>query len=287
MKPSGIDSLLNGSGCIGAFVVDGEALRPLSNASEDARDTAGRTRALWASLVPVVSDAGIVIGKRPKGMSIASQKGGLILEAKGAFNIGMLRAAMQHEDPVLPTAVEAPSTGTKAANIAIWAFATWIDETETPRHLVLHVGAETFSILARKGKFAMVQGEAPSAIAAALLDAERNGTAVELSMGPLPDHHGELDFTALDLFEARSSETDEWLMDRNALPASIPEKATFAMTRDVAALAQKLSTWGEGEACELSVLRHGNIKQVIATTNTAGEVMLKALEHVEQSNEGH
>jgi len=209
-------------------------------------------------------------------MSVASENGGIILESRDAVNLGMLRASLQKEDVIIPSTNEVAQFSPRSTHKALWTLAEWIDGTELPRCFALNVGEASFSVLAEKGRFAVLQGPSPEEIGKAILQAGEDGSHVELSLEPLPDHQGSLDYRAIDLFDAIHSEGSEWVVDQNGFPSTMPRDASFTLARDVALLAQNLTEWCQGEAFELSVLRTNRIIEVIATKETADIIRFSA-----------
>jgi len=274
MYPTGLDFVLSSAACRGAFIVGGNGVTPLAATSDAAKASAMRTRDVWASLTPIMSDAGFLIGEREAGVSIVSRKGGVIVEASGAVNLGILRAALQNENTVDVAVDSSVILGPCVGTNAIWALADWIDAIEAPRQLRLHLGEKTIDLTASKGRFAVADSSPPASVVDAITAAAEAGTPIELSYAGLPDSLGPVDLSPLDLFCPERVDSEEWIMGQSAMPLSVPVTASFAEVRQMAVLAQRLAAWGNGAPFELSILRNGTTKEVVARATNKNEIRM-------------
>lgn len=272
MSSTGLDYIVQNAACRGAFKVDGASLTPLSAVEPSVEQGAQRTRNLWASLVPVVSDAGLMIGTRGAEQSIASARGGVIVEAKSAINLGILKAALNKQDPIQPDAGTAPDLDPGLT--ALWTLADWIAAIEVPRCLRVHLGAETWDVLAKQGRFSLIDATAED-LSKAILAAADAKTAIEVSYTELPDPAAPCAHDPIEIFGPDRNTTGDWRLRSDGSPVSVPTTATLPALRDIAVLGQRLTDWRQGRPFELAILRDGRTKEVIATSTETEDINVK------------
>lgn len=275
MHIAGLEYILQNTACRGAFMVNGDTLTPLSSVDSSVAQGAQRTRNLWASLAPLVSDAGMVIGTRGAEQSIASSRGGVIVEASRALNLGVLRAALKRQDPVAPQTAPDQAPALSEGLIALCTLADWIAAIEAPRCLRVHLGPDAWDLVAARGRFRPAGDGTPQSLVAALLAAAEAGADLALSYTDLPDPLGTCDLEPLALFGAARNATGEWHLKSNGAPISIPQTATLAGLRDMAQLARHLTDWRQGLPFELAVLRDGRTKEIVATSDAPDEIRFR------------
>lgn len=268
--------MLSGAACRGAFqLTDGE-LVSLTRNDKTVCEDAHRTRDVLSSLAECLPDVGTIIAKRETGLSIASIRGGLILETSAPVNIGMLRVALRNEE-----VVQFDQSGTTAiaagGTRALWNLATWIEMIETARTIRVCAGADSFTLWARKGKFGMLDKSTPSELAAAVLSANQSGAAVTLSYEEDHDVTADAVHEPLALFEPatpEATEANEWQFDMAGVPTTRPKHTTLKTTGRMLALHTHLQSWGAGQAFEVTVLRDGETPRVIAQGHESNQIRI-------------
>lgn len=274
MSTTGLQYIVQNTACRGAFKVDGEDLTPLSAVDPSVEQGAHRTRNLWASLVPVVSDAGMMIGTRGAEQSIASARGGVIVEAKSAINLGILKAALNKQDPIQPDDAADMAPGITAGQIALWTLADWIATIEVPRCLRLHLGDEPWDVVVVKGQFGLPD-KTPQDLRTAILAAADADALLEVSYTELPGSPGRCTHDPIEIFGPDRNSTGDWRLRSDGTPISVPTSATLPALRDIVVLGQRLTDWRQGRPFELAVLREGRTKEVIATSMEPEEINVK------------
>ncbi|MEM6939106.1 MAG: hypothetical protein AAF509_03140 [Pseudomonadota bacterium] len=252
----------------------GDEMTPLKSGGPEAGAGAVRTRALWASLGSYLQSDGVMIAKRDGQLSIASHKGGIILETSGPVNIGMLKAALQHEAVVRPTVLKGEKASLWPAQRALWSLARWIDGTETARFLQITAGSAAFQIAARKGAFCEVSGAEPAAIVAAFEQAGAEGAAVMLAYADLPDPWPAMTHQPIDLLCKVEKDAGTLTIRAANTPISVPAPVNLEEAMDFARLAGPLSTWGNGDPFEIIYLPEGSRQETIARSDGPGHIEL-------------
>ncbi len=274
MQSTALSTILDSGVCQGAYRLTGDDVEPLKPAKDTHRDAARRTRDLWASLGAIVSDVDLMIGKRNEALSIASHKGGMILETAGPVNIGILRAALQHEDAVRPTQQLANESDLGAGIRALWALVRWIENVEASRAIRVQAGDSAIRLFARKGLFGLPDGAKIEDVATKILNAGQAGASVTLTYEPWPDTAPEMRLRPTELLPAAGADATDWVFDDAGVPAAVPRSATMDDATKASALAQRLSSWGEGRPFEVSVLRNGTTKQVVARKGPDDRILI-------------
>ncbi len=277
MKPTKLDFIINSASCSAAFQLSDAGLTPLKPSTPKLADAAGRTRDLWASLDALVPDSGIMIAKRDDGQSVASRKGGLIIEATGAINIGIMRAAMQNEDAVKPNLADGLSEDQQPGPKALWNLARWIEQIEANRVLVVTAGDTELKLWARKGRFGTETGVMASDVASAVLEAGSAKKPISLAYDMWTEDAPELVCDPVDLFSRVPSDAAEWVMDNTGCPRTSPKNATLEDAAQAAALAERLLLWGEGRPSEVAILREGGAKEIVARCDASSHIFIKTL----------
>ena len=275
MYPAAIDIVLKAGACRGAFKVTGADILPLNAQSADAKAEAARTRDLWARLHPYLPASGLLVAKRDEHLSIVSNKGGIIIETSGPVNIGILKAALQNEDVVVPDAT-ASAQDLAPAHRALWSLARWIEGIETPRRMIVSAGSETFEVVGRKGRFAMTQGGDLDTLRAACAAAEQEGSPVTLSYAALDTPLPEMSFEPLDLLCLTKGEI--WTLCDAGRFVAVPGQSNLDEARNVANLVTPITSWADGQPFEVSYLRDGAAKEIIARAGAdqPGQIFVNA-----------
>lgn len=273
MALSQLDTIFASSACRGAFQLDGGELVSLTRGDPSVSDDAERTKGLWSSLSAFVPDLSTVIAKRDTGVSIASARGGVILETSAPVNIGMVRAALRNEAPIELEDVgldQLDAGGTRA----LWALSSWIEGTETERAMRVCVGDEALMLWARKGKFGLPSGVTPGAVAKSILSANETGKPVTLSFEALDGSSAKAVHGPLALFSADQSAEDEWHFNISGLPTRRPEDASLQTTGRMLGLHAHLKSWRDGQPFEVTILRDCGRPQVIAQGTNPDEIRI-------------
>lgn len=271
-----LDYILNGAVCQAAFQLDGDALTALKAGAPAMVGAAERTRDLWASLASVAPDAGIMIAKRDGAVSIASRKGGLIIEASGALNLGMLRGALQNEEAIQPSPTAKGAGLSLPGPKALYKLADWISGTEMGREIALRIGDKDATIWARQGRFATEEGTSPNDLAADILIAAAAGAAVTLSYKAWPANPPEMPLAPIALFSCAPSETTEWVLDDTGLPQVCPKTATLEDVAKTSVFVESLLSWAEGQPSEVAVLGDAPGLTTIARFDAASTISVGA-----------
>lgn len=276
MYPAALDMILKSPECRGAYKVDGADIAPLSGVKAAAGEDAARTRDIWARVGAQVSDSGLMIAKREDALSIASLKGGLILETSGPVNIGILKAALQNEDAVRPE-IEATTDEIDDPGLrALWSLATWVEAIETPRLLRVTAGKAVCELVARKGRFQPLGKVSPSGIADTLLAAGNSEHPITLTYGSLPSRLPQMRFAPLDLLCAQKGKRVGWIVAADGRFNDVPGDASLGNAKDIFALAKLLGAWGGGRPFEVAILQDNAIREVIAHSDTSEHIHLTA-----------
>lgn len=276
MNSNVLEFVLNSTACRGAFKTDGMALTPLSSGAEHLHQSAQRTHDLWASMTPMLSDAGLIVASRGTDQSIASARGGIILEASGSINLGMLKSALKQQDHVEPASDLTFSETTDAGQVVLWNLVDWISSIEAPRLLNLHLGEDVIAMVAQKGAFACLGKQKVSAVASKVQSAIKAKSSISLSYDQLGEKIPTCDCDPVALFGASRNDTGEWVHKADGTPVSIPQDADFADIRQMAVFTQRLDHWREGLPCELAVLHEERAKEVVAIADSAEEIKITA-----------
>jgi hypothetical protein len=267
MSAAALDMILNSPTCRGAFRLDGDRMEPLKVSGPNAGEAAERMRDLWVSLNAVVPDADLVIGKHADGYSVASQRGGMLLETNSLPNLGILRSALKNEDTITPAATDA-----KGPANAVLDLASWIDGTETRRAMEVVAGEARIRLWARKGRFGLLDGQTPATVAEHVSTASDAGQKVLLTLVEWTSDAPDMTFQPLELLAPSAS--DNWVFGANGTPEAAPRSATLDQASKAATLAQRLATWGQGNPFQIEVLRDNASRDVIARSEDATRIEL-------------
>lgn len=272
-----LDYILQSATCAAAFQLNGDDMTSLKPSGPAMADAAVKTRALWASLDGLMPETAMMVAKRDGAISIASRKGGLIIEASGAVNLGILRGALQNEGMVAPGlshVLSATSPGPRA----LWSLADWIEQIEASREMQVDAGEQSITVWAQKGRFALPAGLTPSDLAKAVLAAGRASKPVELSYNPWSNGPGnaapKMAYRPIDLFARTPSATAEWVLDDTGCPKTLPRSATLQDVAQAATLGENLLRWADGEPSEISVLNGNAVLKTIARFDATSEISI-------------
>ncbi len=262
MAVSDLNSIISSSACRGAFQLSDGELTSLSGGDASAIDDARRTKDLWSSLASFVPDLGTVVAKRESGISIASMRGGIILEVSAPVNIGIVRAALRNESKIsFEDDGKTPLVADGAK--ALWTLASWIDGIETRRALRVSVGTDVFRLWARKGKFGLKSDKTPADLAGFVLSANETAGPVTLSYDVSDDDAPDAVHLPLDLLATGETEKDEWHFDNLGVPKMRPRHACLKTAGRMLSLHAQLKSWGAGQPFEVTILRDGGPPEVI------------------------
>ncbi len=273
MNNEALIRLTSSTACNGAFRIVGEDLEPISAHHGAAKHQASRTRDLWCRVGDVVSDTGLMIAKRGQAMSIATRRGGVIVESEGAMNIGILRAALKDEAPV-PAPSEAPTPGAPDTLNAIWDLMSWIAMVETPRLFLIDIAAERAELLVSKGKFAVMGKGSTKAISALLHGAVDSSGEITLGYGPLPKKMPDCALQPMDLLDLRATDDGSWSFAASGLLKAAPKTATHTEARDVSAMARSVLDWCSGEVSEITLIQDNMQQHVVAHSTGDGLITI-------------
>jgi len=273
MSSAALNSIVGSTACRGAFRLNGDEIEPIKAGPKTMGEAAARTRDLWASVGPIVSDAGLMIAKRDDAMSVASPKGGLIIEASGPINIGILRAALQNETAVQPAALDATSA-LAPGPLALVSLAQWIADIEAPRALEINAGDTPLRLWARKGKFGLAGGSTAADIAACILNAGANNKPITLEYGSLGGDVPDMCYDPISFFTQSATDEANWVIDETGIPTAGPESARLEDAIQAMALAHCLKAWSTGTSFEVSVLDGNRQTQVIARAEDPHRILL-------------
>lgn len=265
MEARAFESILNNANCIGAFRIADQDMEPIKPTS--AGPEALRTRGLWSAVGSAMSDAGLMIAKRSGGVSLASRKGGMIVEASGPLNIGILRAALNSADAVVPKLEVATSACATPSAKALWALAEWIDGIETRRDITIMAGQHSIRLAASQGAFTSLDKSTCAQIKTKLNDAAADDQPITLTYAEIENPDLSFEHKAINLFDAQTSKPSHWSFDWTGLPISHPENARLSDALEARGLCLHLIDWGQGDAFEVSVLTGLGKPYVIAKSN--------------------
>lgn len=269
-----LNDILADRSCVGAFRVTDDALVSLRSSGPGIAESAARMSRVWASLNTFMPDAATVIAKRGDSLTVASQKGGLILEAAGAFNIGLLRTVLSGEDIGLPPAPANDTPIAQPGTRALMNLATWITDIEAERALVLTVGDVCHRLWARRGQFALEDGQTPGDLAKTILAVTETGAPVELTYAAWSDPAPTPCLAPMALFTGAEVRDDGWAFDASGLLSSMPANATLDQLRQMLAMRDSLVDWGQGHPFAVTVIRQGRAPEVVASRKDQTTVRL-------------
>lgn len=254
MSAAQLEKIYRSPACLGAFKLGGGDLLSLTDAEPSVVIAAQRTADLCSSLASLIPDLGTLIAKREKGMSIATARGGIILEASAPINIGMLRSALRDAETI---ALEqtATSLSASAGTKALVNLANWIQQVETTRAMHLTAGDTVVKLWARKGKFGLADGVASSNIASAIFEGAKAAKPISLSYDILATDYPSCGLDPVALFGQENPDGLDWTYDTGGAPQSFPADATVQSCGQMLALNDQLRNWGEGQAFEVTILR--------------------------------
>lgn len=271
-------TILDSGACRGAFQFTDSELVSLTPSDAAVCDDARRTKDVWSCLAECVPDVDTIIAKRDTGLSIASVRGGVILETSAPVNIGMLRVALRHEE-LVQFDDENPAAFAAGGTRALWNLANWIEMIETSRHLRVDVGAKAFTLWAHKGKFGLPDGLTLDDVTKTVLSANESGAAVtmtyDVSTTATPDKAHE----PMTLFGPVSKDADEWRFDVAGVPTMCPQDTTLKTTGRMLALHARLQSWGAGQPFEITVLRDGCSPTVVADGKEPNQIRILTRGH--------
>lgn len=277
-----METLLKNAACRGAFRLKDDVIEPLVAGRSDLNGAAAKTKAIWASMGNVLSDAGMMIAKRDEGLSVASAKGGIILETSGAINLGILRAAVQDEVVVLPPAME---VGQPQNATGLWGLARWIEQIETRRALLVTAGETTYRIWAEKGKFGLPFDHSPAELAKSLISAEADGLPISLSYTSWGEQDAaEIMHLPISLFAEQFSNDGEWVTFNSDRFFGLPCDTSLAKVAGLYCLIQQLQAWSADHLFEVAIIDKTGIREVVARSPNAESIefnknVLHQIEH--------
>lgn len=273
MSSPALETILKAPTCHGVYRVDGPHLQALKARASLSDGAAARTRDMWAHLASVLPEAGLIIGKRGDAYSIASEQGGLILEAGALPNLGMLRAAVKREEPSRPQ-LETPSEHQGSAGItALLAMARWIDGIEAPRYLKVAAGSDVIPVWAKQGRFGLGSACPLDSVLPRLLAATQAGDAVNLTYGAWQEADApEMQYTPADLLDPDG--LGHWRFGPKGGVLNLPDRADADAAAELSAVAQSLASWGQGQPFEITVLGQGGTRHVVARSTSPDHIDL-------------
>lgn len=272
MNNEAFNRLISTGACKGAFKLVDTGLEPLSGSARSAKDGALRTRDVWARLGTRVSDAGLMIAKRGAAMSVASRRGGVILESDGAMNVGLLRSILQHETPVTPTVAD---DAVSPSDVATWSLMEWIERIEAPRQFRVDIGNTKVGLIVREGRFSVSSKKWSEAqVGELLLAAAADGTEVHLGYAPLPKRIPACPHHPLALVGAKGTPDKQWQLSPEGVITSHPETATVAQAHLAQDIGKAILAWNDGDPSEITVLKDNLEKKVIAQSDGDGALTL-------------
>ena len=274
MSSAAMDSILNSAACRGAFRMKGNEIEPLKAGASALGEQAQRTRNLWAHVGAMVSDSGLMIAKKQDALSVASAKGGLILETSGPLNIGMLKVAVQDEARVTPSEVEVDPDAAGPGPKAVWSLARWIERIETRRALKLTAGSKCWTLWAEKGRFGLEPGKTVDTLIGDMLSAGKSGAPIELTYVAWDDAAVSPVLEPTELFMRKETAEYEWMIFEDGCLAALPNGASLEQAHAATALAQQLAAWCAGHPFEVAVFGEGAMRHVVAHAETPDRILI-------------
>lgn len=269
-----METILKSAACRGAFRLKDGALAPFVQGSSALETDAGLTRDLWVSLCGVTARPALMIAKKGEALSVASAKGGVIIETSGPINLGMLRAALQNEAPVLPLLSEEFDTTSFTGVTGLWALARWIEQIEAPRAIAVTDGDVTHLIYAEKGLFGLADGQTPAKVAAQLIAAEAAGAPITLTYVAWPDTAPAIAYQPAAFFHTASAAKADWIMSEGGRLLGVPACTSLQDIARATQLVARLSAWRDESVFDVTVLRDDASREVIARSDEAGNILL-------------
>lgn len=274
MSIAAMETILNSATCRGVFRLNGNEIEPLKGGTASLGEEAQRTRNLWARVDAMVSDSGLMIAKKQDALSVASAKGGIILETSGPMNIGMLRVAVQDEARISPNAEDPTEIIQQPGATAVWTLARWIERVETRRAMMLSSDNDCWAVWAEKGRFSLESDQTCDGLVSALLKAGKNGQPIELTYAEWDTSAPTPSLEPASLFRRSSEDGSDWLVFEEGCLAALPEECSLEHAEAATALAQQLSAWCAGHPFEVAVFGEGAGRSVVARADTSDRILL-------------
>jgi len=277
MSGAALETILSSPTTRGAFRLNSDGFETLKASPPEIEPLAQATRDLWACIGSLMAEPDLMVAKREGDLSVATAKGGLLLETSGPVNLGILRATMQSDEVVRPDFHEEVPTDAPAGISALWSLARWIELIEARRALVVTAGDAVFKLWAEKGCFGTSGDSTASDVTEAILAAADAEAPVTLEYAAWGDDAPQTcDTSPIALLAPAPEDDSDWLVFNDAMPVAAPPDASLDVAADATELSMRLTKWGAGRPFEVAVLNATAQRIVVAEAETPDRVRINA-----------
>ena len=272
-----LQALEMSSGFLAAYQFSADGLSPISENADENDDQAQRAWARWQTLSSL-THADMMMLRRDGEVSIASQRGGLIVTARNVINIGILRKIVKS----LPSAklshdCSLTAPGFDGGKGALWAIAGRIGRVEVARTFEMMIGQFEYVLHANKTGFAIVDDDGGAdRFVAKIHEAVEAAFDIEYTLGDKSTGSESSHHTLAELFG--TSEDATWQYDATGWPIAVPPHAHFADIELGSKLSQALNI-DPSEKTSVDLLDDSG-KIILSGRTENGEVVFKQIPSV-------
>lgn len=237
---------------LGCFSTNGNEIQPLESSNKALLPRAKDTCAIWAAVSKVVDEFDMLVIRQGGKSSICLPRGGLIIEAKGDLNLGLLRWMVRSIELGEKLEFNADPLICRETR-TLFNLARWFDRMETGRMIELKAGREIFKIWSSKGLFDMVEGGEPAVMVNAIRRAIETDKTVCMRYCSSDGYITNSAKQPMSLFGEVTTD-NRWIFEPDARNTKIPAYAQLDDLGAVLKLREAFDVWRGDIPAELTAM---------------------------------